>query len=306
VENGDHEVCCYVPSGTGKTFSISMEDKGPERAPGVWVSPHQIHIDGVRLMTGPRVHYTKQRLNHRILAGVMKPDCTAFQPLSFANLRVHELESGGRAGSKPSGLGTISILLRWAQCHERIPNEEMEEIPAFTFQNTPVDEKYKQLVGTTHRVLLGDSVRLDKQRIPGFRTTTVEELPILKFTFRYTNRDVLMAKGIMPRPHPREEIVIVDSDVEELPVPPTGKKAKEAKRRRESTPASDSDSEESGDDVGENRVGHGVGSMTREEKELLLELLKDKAMQSNRARSKRVKVEVRYEQGLGSSSPKVK
>jgi len=166
------------------------------------------------------------------------------------------------------GLGEITIEVDWSRFSKDECQRDTSEYP--TLEDTTIDEKDKELIGTSHRVLLGGSVLTEN--LPSiFTTTVINKYPQLKFNFRYANKDILMAKDIMPRPprpQPRgksiQAIVLPDSDPEET-MPISRRTGEEKKRKHGATGKEDGD----GDD------GRGNDEkMTVEEKRLLLKLFK--------------------------------
>jgi len=195
IANGDHEVSCYVPSETGKTFQVSANDQMGDRGYRVGMYPCSLEIDGVKMAL--------EQLREDIkgsgftIKGLQNASRTTLQPFYFADLQVSE--EGLELDGESDALGTISIRVYWLRLHGAQSALPAQNLP--TLQNTAVHEKSKKL--TTHRVLLGDSVPDDQRDVQMFQTTIEARFPTLTFRFHYANKEILTARDIMPSTKPQ-------------------------------------------------------------------------------------------------------
>lgn len=213
--DGDNIVKCHVPSESGKRFKILFCDKSPFRNNEV-VPTATLELDGVYMKRA----WGGTSMEEFTIDGLQGLEY--FTPFLFADLQMTD-EDEHR--SKRSGAGLIKVMVNW-----RGPGKPSTgpNVPQ-SIGNGPVHERIKKL--SSHCVALGERSAVS-QTMWVVREVLTQYTPI-EFHFHYANKDLLMARDIMPIPVPDNADVKRFRDVDDADDLLTAEEEAEFKRLQE-------------------------------------------------------------------------
>ncbi|KAI0057468.1 hypothetical protein BV25DRAFT_1994945 [Artomyces pyxidatus] len=191
-------ITCYVPSEVGKQFDVRFRGIAVDMA-------FVVFMDGRRMqsMLCPRSH------NGQL--SVMKgyyPTLSTCRPFRFSQLELTDDDSA-RSDLDVAKLGVIEVAACRVQVLESMG---YYNAAAATANVGPVSEKAKKMGG--HSVSLGEDEKLETSLKAPSKVIWIDQdsAPYAKFCFRYQPKDLLQAKGIIPRLYqlPDEQVQVAE------------------------------------------------------------------------------------------------
>ncbi|KAI0061058.1 hypothetical protein BV25DRAFT_831039 [Artomyces pyxidatus] len=179
---------CYIPSQAGQEFDVRYRINDCDMSYTVYMDGRR--MQGISVRKDCSYNYGKQ-----IAIKGVHPSPDSYMPFRFSQIELTDDESVVDTGLDLDKLGTIEVLVHRIELFDPlsywIPPKEVPVIG-------PVFEKSKK-VGA-HIVSLAHAQNLEIPLRPSRHKWVDEEgSPFVKFLFRYQSKDVLQAKGIIPR-----------------------------------------------------------------------------------------------------------
>ncbi|TDL24782.1 hypothetical protein BD410DRAFT_785492 [Rickenella mellea] len=181
VDRNDVVVTCWIPSETGRAFTIHWRNTFP-----IIDSKGDVYVDGMLMRscnTGEGI---------RTCDGA-RFDSATIMPFIFSPIAVTDDDSA-LTFIPSDDFGSIKIELRLIVIEGSTPYITRERLHL----DAPIHEKEKKVCG--HRVLLGEGKQCPTYALRSRPWDPCNPGPYVTFRFLYRSRDYLIAQGIMPMP----------------------------------------------------------------------------------------------------------
>ncbi|KAH7920894.1 hypothetical protein BV22DRAFT_1132729 [Leucogyrophana mollusca] len=215
------KVICWIASEVGKSFVVRWEDS-VRSCP----TSGRLKIDG-ESMGGKRTKSFGSQIDGVSSGSSLRPfvfsrlqttDDDAYLELAPENigeivLKIWRIELHGK--EKSEAKSTLPVKERKKNSRKKNPKITPRGEEAMTGTIQRVHEQSKK--AGMHCVVLGEEVeRLPRPSTgPLQRSSDLDSTPVATFVFKYRDRDLLKANGIIPTQIPRKRKAVVESDEEE-------------------------------------------------------------------------------------------